>query len=332
MPIRPTLRTPLAALPLLMTLALSGCSSDGQPVAPGPDCEGFNLVSFASDRDHAAGETDIYLYDLDLSALRALPGLNTTAPEHHPSLAYDRRTLAFVGSGGAGNDDILLYNRCTAIRLTLPEIASASSEADPAFSGDGRLLAFARDTTTSWRLRMFDGQALKLIALPALDSLAALFGPYQDRRPAPDQTAALIAYASNRGGNWDVWLYDRARDSVIDIPELRSAGDDDDPWLTPDGSFLAFASNRAGGAGGWDVYLFDLRSRTFVDVSGLNTASDERDPALWKDGSLVVFSSNRAGGKGRTDLWTYHTSSHAIVPLLQASSPGDDLEPALISP
>jgi len=332
MPIRPTPRISLAALSLVLTLALCGCSSDGQPVAPGPDCDGFNLVAFASDHDHAVGETDIYLYDLDLSALRALPGLNTASPEHHPTLAYDRRTLAFVGSGGAGNDDILLYNRCTAIRVTLPELATASNEADPAFSGDGRLLAFARDTTTSWRLRMFDGQALKLVAMPALDSLAALFGPYQDRRPAPDQTAGLIAFSSNRSGNWDVWLYDRARDSVIDIPELRSPADDDDPCLTPDGSYLAFASNRAGGLGGWDVYLFDLRSRTFVDVSGLNSASDDRDPALWKDGSLVVFTSNRPGGKGRTDLWTYHLSSHSVVPLSLASSPGDDLEPGLISP
>jgi Tol biopolymer transport system component len=333
MRIRSTLRHSLATVPILLVL-LAGCSGkDDQPVAPGPDCDGFNLIAFASDRDQAPGQTDLYLYDLDLNAFRGLPGVNTTAPERQPTLSFDRRTLAFVGSRGTVSDDILLYNRCTAIVSNLPEIASAANESDPAFSGDGHRLAFARDTTSGWRLRLFNGQTLALIRLPALDSLAAALGPYDDRNPAPDQTANRIAFSSNRGGNRDVWVYDRSGDSLLDLPELRSAGDDDEPSLTPDGSFLAFASNRSGGVGGWDIYLFDLRSRTFVtNVPGLNSASDDRDPALWRDGSLIVFPSTRPGGKGGEDLWSYNVATHVILPLSLASSPGADLQPVLASP
>jgi Tol biopolymer transport system component len=312
---------------------MAGCAGNGDdPVAPGPDCEGFNLLAFASDRDHAAGNTDIFVYDLDLSAFRGVPGLNTTAPERQPALAYDRRTLAFVGSRGSGSDDILLYNRCTAIVGNLPELATASNESDPAFSGNGRQLAFARDTTSGWRLRLFDGQSLALIPLPALDSLAAALGPYDDRNPASDQGANLIAFASNRGGNWDIWVYSRTNDALLDLPELRSAGDDDEPWLTPDGRYLAFASNRPGGLGGWDIYLFDLTSRTFVSVPGLNSASDDRDPTLWRDASVIVFPSTRPGSEGREDLWSYNVGTHVALPLSIASGPAADLQPVLAVP
>ena len=333
MPFRSPLRT--SRFPFVLAFAasllLGGCSGNDQPVTPGPDCDGLNLLTFTSDRDQAPGQTDIYLYDLDLSAYRGLPGLNTTGPEHHATLAYDRRILAFVGSRGSGSEDILLYNRCTAILIPVPEIATASNEGDPAFSGDGKLLAFARDTTSGWRLRMFDGQALALVAMPELDSLASANGPYDDRHPTATAGAGLIAFSSNRNGNWDVFLYDRTRDSVLDIPELRSAGDDDDPWITPDGRFVVFASNRTGGAGGWDIYLFDVQSRTLIAVPNLNSASDERDPAIWKDGSLILFSSNRSGGPGRADLWSYGRGSQTLGPML-SSSPGDDLEPGLTSP
>ena len=312
----------------LAGLLLAGCSGNDQPVSPGPDCEGLNLLTLTSDRDQAPGAADIYLYDLDQSAFRGLPGLNTSGPEHHATIAYDRRIMAFVGSRGSGSEDILLYNRCTAILIPIPEIATASNEGDPAFSSDGSLLAFARDTTSGWRLRMFNGQALALVALPALDSMAIANGPYDDRHPSANAGASLIAFSSNRSGNWDVLLYDRTRDTVLVVPDLASAGDDDDPWISADGSFLAFASNRTGN---WDIYLYDLRSGNLVLVPNLNSASDERDPALWKDGSLIVFQSNRAGGPGRFDLWTYGRGSGTLAPLF-ASSPGDDLEPGLVSP
>jgi len=75
-----------------------------------------------------------------------------------------------------------------------------------------------------------------------------------------DGTQRVIAFASNRrggDGDFDVWLAER--DSVeepfgkpVPLEELNEPSFDDDPWVSPDGGTIYFASNRNGDL---DIYV-----------------------------------------------------------------------------
>jgi Tol biopolymer transport system component len=322
------------ALALAVPLAVVGCSKN-PPTSATPDCDGTNLLAFTSDRNQTAGQTKIYLYDLDQSGFRAIPGIDGAGTEHSPAIANDRRSMAFVTNRGtATGDDILFYDRCTDRTLEVSDIVTPFSEREPAFSGDSRVLGFVRDTTGSQsRVRLFDGQALKYLGVHALDSLLSV-GTTRAGGPALTHTANVVAFAADLGTGWDLYVYDRGADTLRELPDLRSAGDDEDPWITPDGRYLAFASNRAGGAGGYDVYLYDLATRAFVPLENLNSSADDRQPTMSRDANFFVFASTRTdvGAHGGWDLWNYTRSTKTLGQKTEQSSSADDTEPCFAFP
>jgi len=300
------------------------------PIPTPPDCGGMRLLLYASDRTQATGQYDIFIYDLEAQGFRLLPGLNSaTLPDLNPTLTSDARVVAYERTAGGAGSDILLYNRCTGTMVPQPELNTVGNETDPAFSYDALRLAFVRDTLGLRRVRLLHGPTDRLIPLPALDTS----GTYSDWAPAPDRTASLIAFVSDRNGNPDVFVYDRAADSLLDLPDLISDSTDTDPWLTPDGFYLCLASSRAGGAGGLDLLLYNLSTRTLVTLDpGLNTDKTERHPALNAAGDVIVFESDRTGSKGKRDVWTHTRSSGQTSQGVEQSSVSDETQPFLLWP
>jgi Tol biopolymer transport system component len=155
-------------------------------------------------------------------------------------------------------------------------------------------------------------------------------GVYQDHSPSLDETGGLIAFVSTRRGDPDVLVYDAAGKSLLALPDLAGPASDVDPWITPEGRHLAFASDRAGGSGGYDLYLYDLQARAFVALDPeVNTAATERRPALDPDASRIVFESDRTGTQGDRDLWI-HVRTPAATTRAGASGPGTDIQPYLV--
>lgn len=70
--------------------------------------------------------------------------------------------------------------------------------------------------------------------------------------------------------NLDIWEIERKRDGGWKRPQrlpdiINSPYNEDSPEISPDGRFLFYSSNRAGGLGGYDVYMAE-----FVEGSGKN--------------------------------------------------------------
>lgn len=325
-PVRAAILLGLALLPWQ-----AGCGGQTND-APVSDCGGRRLMVFASDRGATAGQYSIYLYDFDGLGFRLVTNLNSpTVPNIDPAITSNLEVVAFVSerATGAGGTDILLYDRCRAQLVAAPGINSAGHESEPAFSYDSYKLAFVRDTLGDKRIRLIDGIPDVLIPLPNLDAPAG----FDDYSPSPDLTGALIAFVSNRNGNPDVFVYDAGGDSLRALPDLISPGDDVDPWITPNGQYLAFASNRTGGAGDFDLYLYDIETKVFITLAAaLNTGAVERSPNLSADASLMVFQSNRASSLGRMDLWNHTRSSGAIGQAASESSADDDVQPYMVWP
>src|SRR4029078_1667545 len=71
---------------------------------------------------------------------------------------------------------------------------------------------------------------------------------------------------------------------------------DTDPAWSPDGSKLAFTSDRSGSA---DVWVMDADGTSTVNLT--NNADFDAHPAESPDGSKLAFTSDRSGG---LHIWT----------------------------
>lgn len=305
-------------------LLLNGCAKETAPAGCG-DTGGTRLVVFASDRNQTVGQHDLYLYDLDAGGFRLIGGINTGSPEGNPSISPDAELIAFEATRGASGSDIFLYSRCDQTIVGLPAgVNTAAAETEPAFSGDSNKLAFTRVVSGFRRIFLVDGVGDTLIPLPGLDTTAA----YSDWAPSPNQDGSLIAFVSDRNGTPDVFVWDRALRMVRLIPVLQSDSLDLEPSLTPDGHYLTFASNRAGGAGGFDLYLFNLFASAMVPLS-VNAATDARNPSISRDGERIAFQSDRATTLGGWDLWMLNRVSGNVTQPAQLSSNKDDIAPSL---
>ena len=315
----------IAAFVLLGVLA-GGCGKEDD-VTQVPDCGGSNLIAFASDRN---GRSQIFLYDTPSGEYRLLQGLdNGASADRNPSITRDARYIAFERSGGSSGVDVLVFDRCAGAIAPVSGLNTVGDETDPAFTGDGLKLAFARDTLGHRRLRLFDGQNDRYVPLPGIDAPAG----FDDWAPSSNQSGSKIAFVSNRNGNDDVFVYDAAGDSLLALPDLVSPEQDTDPWLTPDGNWLAFASSRAGGSGLLDIRLYDLQTKTFITLdTAVNSAQDDRGPTLSPDANVVLFVSNRSVTLGGFDLFIHLRSGTGVERPSGASSAGSDESPALVWP
>lgn len=116
-----------------------------------------------------------------------------------------------------------------------------------------------------------------------------------------DKKMAALYTASKTGSGWSAPV---ALDATINTPGANTQ----QPHVTPDGKYLLFASDRAGGLGGFDLWLAEL------DASGkpgapvnlgstINTKWDEEAPYYHAASRTLVFSSNGRVGMGGMDFF-----------------------------
>lgn len=143
------------------------------------------------------------------------------------------------------------------------------------------------------------------------------------------------AFWSLRTGEGELYAAQRA-DRVSSfaariVPELNAAGAiDADPTLPPDGSFIAFASDRSGGVGGFDLYEAPRVGAGFgppIAIAALDTVMNETTPTFSMAESSIYYASNASGATRicrahRTGLATYEPGAEVG----ELSSGGNDEE------
>ncbi|MGH7740582.1 MAG: TolB family protein [Candidatus Eiseniibacteriota bacterium] len=313
------------------TTLLTGCDKTPAPTAPTGDTGGVHLLVFSSDRNQTAGQFDIYLFDMDAGGYRLIQNISSpTVPDLRPTISPDGLFIAFQTNRGTGTgSDIYVYSRAAQDTITVKGINTAADETDPAFTGDALKLAFTQKAANGFtRIRMYDARGDTLMKLPGLDTTAT----FNDYSPSPSLDGSRIAFVSDRGGSPDIFVWDRASHALLSLPNLNSAGNDVDPYMTFDSRWLAFASDRSGGIGGYDLYLYDTLGLAYVTLpASAQTTADERHPALTQSGTSLVFQSQRPG-LGGWDLFFCNISGASVGPLSAASSSKDDIDPYLLYP
>lgn len=118
-------------------------------------------------------------------------------------------------------------------------------------------------------------------------------GDWNDIAPALDPDRARLAFASDRGGSWDLYVMELRSGSITQVTD--SPGYDSAPSWSPDGQWLAFETYDNENL---DVAVVNVESGEVVPLTQ-HPASDH-SPAWAPDGRHVAFISTRGGD---SDAW-----------------------------
>jgi TolB protein len=128
-----------------------------------------------------------------------------------------------------------------------------------------------------------------------------------------------IAFASNRDGDWDIYVATLGRKAPAVNLTASSPATDKNPRWSPDGRTIVFESDRTGN---WDVYAMAPDGSGLVDLTKNPAADTVGD---WSpDSTRLVFSSNRAGSGA--DLYTMAASGGPATRI--TSGPGNEAHAA----
>lgn len=79
------------------------------------------------------------------------------------------------------------------------------------------------------------------------------------------------------------------------------------PFVTPDGKYLVFSSDRPGGMGGYDLWYATIDGNSLgapANITSLNTSFDEQSPFYHQPSGSLVFATNGRVGMGDFDLFS----------------------------
>ena len=216
----------------------------------------------------------------------AFPGLPATG-----TIDEAAKTIAVTVPSGTGLSALVAAFTTTGVRVEVGSVLQVSGASANDFSSPVTYTVKAEDGSSA-------DYAVSVAVTPAASS------------------PKLIAFASNRDGNWEIFLMKVDGSNPINL--TQNPAQDDYPCLSPDGSKIAFTSDRDGGL---DIYVMN------ADGSGQTRltadSSWNRHPAWSPDGTRIAFSSSRdpndeiylmnPDGSGQTRLtysYSYDTNLH----------------------
>lgn len=176
--------------------------------------------------------------------------------------------------------------------VILPQTpAPAPISASILFVRDGQLYAIHHDGTGLMQITSTNGQQ------------------------AQPTRAAVIAFASDRDGNWEIYLMGANGLGVTRLTNNNAT--DTEPSMSRDGS-IAFASTRSGGT---DIYVIGTDG-TLKQIT--NHSAQDTSPSWSQDGKKLVFASNRDGGD--FDLFSVNADGTGLKQITKTNA--DETAPA----
>ncbi|MEL4893998.1 TolB family protein [Crocosphaera sp. Alani8] len=110
--------------------------------------------------------------------------------------------------------------------------------------------------------------------------------------PSYSGDGRYLAFASERKGHRDIYLYDLEEKRLVSLPNLnRKNSSQDQPALNADGRYLVYVSTERGRA---DVMIYD-RNKQRSTLLTANVRGSVRQPTITGDGSQVAFQTSQLG-------------------------------------
>ena len=243
---------------------------------------GTRTLALAS---RGSGKAEILVVREDGKRLRQLT--RNGAADYFPVWSPDRRRLAFV-SDRDGDDDIYVMDADgrNVRQLTRDRRDARLQDAMPAWSPDGRRIAFASNRTGGeLELYMMNADGTNVRRLTRTKTWV------MDGTPAWSPDGRLILFATNRHGYFNMELYTMRPDGTGLRRLTRTGGSDGNPkdegtpeW-SPDGSRIAFATNRDRQQ---EIYVMDADGKNQRRVTRA-TGRDDILPRWSPDGGTIAY-------------------------------------------
>ncbi len=134
--------------------------------------------------------------------------------------------------------------------------------------------------------------------------------------PTPLGRGEVLAFQSEAGGNWEIYLGDRLGGPTFNL--TNDPAEDRAPAFSADGRYLAFESHRDGN---WEIYIMELESGEVRRVT--NHPAYDGAPAWSPDGRYLAFESYR---DGNLEIYTFDLIAGTLHRL--TDDPAGDYAPA----
>lgn len=115
---------------------------------------------------------------------------------------------------------------------------------------------------------------------------------YPEEYPSFSQDGRYLAFASDRRGQRDIFLYDLQEKRLISLPNLnRRDSSQDQPSLSSNGRYIAYISTERGKT---DAFVYD-RQQQKTELLTVNVKGSAQQPTIIGDGSQVAFQASQLG-------------------------------------
>ncbi|MBL8062234.1 MAG: TolB family protein, partial [Anaerolineales bacterium] len=206
-------------------------------------------------------------------------------PRHFPPIHAKGILLSAIAS--------LLFIGCSQSTLTAEPTSAFLSEVQPVeqtplpepASGGGEAAFLSIEENGYAHLFLFQPNGLPLTRITS--------GTWNDIAPALNPARTQLAFASDRGGAWDLYVMDLGSAEIQQVTD--TAQYDSAPSWSPDGQWLAFETYEKENL---EIAVVNVESGEIVPLTQ-HPASDH-SPAWAPDGRHVAFISSRGGD---SDVW-----------------------------